>query len=360
MHCLTPNRREIALNTTIETNRGETPWAVAGAPIRWDRGKLELLDQRLLPGVEQYVPIESWKHAGQAITDLVVRGAPAIGVTAAYGLVLAAQSEPDNLEEAASQLALARPTAVNLRWALDRLMALWRESEGDLVALEHAALEIHRATLAEDLAMARFGADLLPQDACVLTHCNTGALATGGYGTAIGVIKQAFEDGKIKRVYASETRPWWQGARLTAWELQRAGIPFDLVTEGAVAYLMAQGKVNCAIVGADRIVANGDVANKIGTYSAALNAYMHGIDFYVAAPTSTIDHQTASGDLIPIEQRSSEEILCVGDHRMAPADVTAWNPVFDITPAQYVAAIVTEKGVLQSDYVSAIRQLQSE
>lgn len=343
------------MNTTNSDNAA--PWTVEDAPIRWADNTLELLDQRLLPEKEAYLRIREWQLAGQAITDLVVRGAPAIGVTAAYALLLAARSDPEKLAVAASELAQARPTAVNLRWALDRLMHLWQQSGGDVATLEREAFEIHRLTLEDDLAMARYGADLLPDGARVLTHCNTGALATGGYGTALGVIKQAFVDGKIERVYASETRPWWQGSRLTAWELKRAGIPFDLVTEGAVAYLMAQGNVNCAIVGADRIVANGDVANKIGTYSAALNAYMHGVDFYVAAPGSTIDHDTKSGDLIPIEQRSAEEILTVAGHRMAPPGVSAWNPVFDITPAQYVSAIVTEKGVLRPDYVSSIGRI---
>lgn len=342
------------------TNQSDAPWATEGAPIRWADGTLELLDQRLLPATEQYLRIQDWTKAGQAITDLVVRGAPAIGVTAAYALLLAAKADPEKLAEAAAQLAQARPTAVNLRWALDRLMKHWQDSGADVDALEREAFEIHRLTLEDDLAMARYGADLLPDRARVLTHCNTGALATGGFGTALGVIKQAFLDGKVERVYASETRPWWQGSRLTAWELQRAGIPFDLVTEGAVAYLMAQGHVNCAIVGADRIVANGDVANKIGTYSAALNAYMHGVDFYVAAPGSTIDHETKSGDLIPIEQRSSEEILTVAGHRMAPPEVSAWNPVFDITPAQYVSAIVTEKGVLRPDYLTSIKPLRGD
>ena len=342
--------------STTSTSLSE-PWNEDDAPIKWKDGTLELLDQRLLPAQVKYLSIESWQEAGQAITDLVVRGAPAIGVTAAYGLVLAARRNAGDLAVARTGLAEARPTAVNLLWALERLMEVWDTSGCSPDALEAAALDLHRRTLADDLAMARLGSDLMPPNARVLTHCNTGALATGGYGTALGVIKQAYADGKLDQVYASETRPWWQGSRLTAWELQQAGIPYELVTEGAVAHLMAQGKVNCAIVGADRIVANGDVANKIGTYSAALNAYMHGIDFYVAAPTSTIDPRTPAGEHIPIEQRSPDEILSVKSQPMAPAGAGAWNPVFDITPARYVSAIVTEQAVLEAPYGGAIRDL---
>jgi methylthioribose-1-phosphate isomerase len=287
---------------------------------------------------------------------MVVRGAPAIGITAAYAIVLAARQRYAEsatdwrslIESDLQQLAASRPTAVNLFWAIERMRHRLRDIEGDPVdTLLQEAKAIHAEDIAANLKMGEFGASLIDKGSSVLTHCNAGALATGGHGTALGVIRSAHADGKLANVYADETRPWLQGARLTAWELLQDQIPVTLVAEGAAAWLMKQGKVQWVIVGSDRIVANGDVANKIGTYSLAVLARQHGVRFMVAAPTSTIDMAINDGADIPIEQRDADELLCCGGQRIAAEGAGAWNPVFDVTPAELVDAIVTERGIIE-------------
>lgn len=326
--------------------------------VLWEDNKLKLLDQRLLPGKEIYNEYEDSDAVAQAITDMVVRGAPAIGITAAYGVVLAVRKRiaeggkdiVQRLERDFTHLADARPTAVNLAWALERmgrvLFALPEEADVEAAMLAEAKA-IHDEDIAANQKMGELGAALIEEEGYgILTHCNTGSLATGGYGTALGVIRSAFANGKISRVYADETRPWLQGARLTAWELVKDAIPVTLLADGAAAHLMKQGRVKWVVVGSDRIAANGDVANKIGTYSAAVAAKYHGVKFMVVAPTSTVDMSLANGELIPIEQRGAEEVLALGGQRIAAEGAEAWNPAFDVTPAELVDAIVTEKGVV--------------
>ena len=323
-------------------------------PIVWKAEYLELLDQRVLPQQEIWLPLHHLQETAQAITDMVVRGAPAIGVTAAYAAVLAAR---DRIKESAEnwrrlwlqdlqQLAQARPTAVNLGWAIARMQAL--ELGDDPVAqLEAEAIRIHEEDVAACRAMGDYGASLIKEPTAIMTHCNAGALATAGYGTALGVIRSVHRDGKLTNVYADETRPWLQGARLTAWELAKDQIPVSLISDSAASYMMAHEKIGWVVVGSDRIAANGDVANKIGTYQLAISARYHGVKFMVAAPTSTIDMHAASGADIPIEQRSADEVLSVQGKRIA-ADVEARNPAFDVTPASLVDVIVTERGVIES------------
>jgi methylthioribose-1-phosphate isomerase len=326
--------------------------------VLWEDDKLKLLDQRLLPAHAIYNAYEDSDAVARAITDMVVRGAPAIGITAAYGVVLAVRKRlaeggediVQKLERDFTLLADARPTAVNLAWALERMgKALFDLPEGADVeaAMLAEAKAIHEEDIASNQRMGELGAALIEEEGYgILTHCNTGSLATGGYGTALGVIRTAFAQGKISRVYADETRPWLQGARLTAWELVKDQIPVTLLADGAAAALMQQGRVKWVVVGSDRIAANGDVANKIGTYSAAVAAKYHGVKFMVVAPTSTVDMSLAHGDLIPIEQRSGDEVLGLGGQRIAAEGAEAWNPAFDVTPAELVDAIVTEKGVV--------------
>jgi len=298
-----------------------------------------------------------------------VRGAPLIGIAAAYGMALAARHiETSNIDDFLAQLrpvaealAATRPTAVNLSWALKR-MILAAEASADPQAAQEAlvaeALRIHQESAAADRRLGEHGAQLIPTGSAVLTHCNTGSLATGGYGTALGVIRTAWEQGKLSQVYASETRPLLQGARLTAWELARDGIPTTLIADGAAGFLMRRrDAIACVIVGADRIAANGDVANKIGTYTLAVLAKEHAIPFYVAAPTSTIDLTTASGDQIPIEERSAEEVTTFAGVAVAPAGIEALNPAFDVTPHRYVSAIITEQGVVREPYAKSLRPL---
>ncbi len=325
--------------------------------VEWSDEGLKLLDQRLLPRLEQWIVLKDALGVAQAIRDMVVRGAPAIGISAAYGVVLAARDRyaessahwKNAIEEDFRALAESRPTAVNLFWALDRMKARLTGIEGDPVAelLAEAKL-IHDEDVAANRHMGELGAALIDGPCAVLTHCNAGALATGGIGTALGVIRAGFATGKINHVFADETRPWLQGARLTAWELVEDNIPVTLQTEGAAATLMKQGKIEWVIVGSDRIAANGDVANKIGTYSLAVLARYHGVKFMVVAPTSTVDMAIACGDDIPIEQRAEEEVLTLEGKRIAPEAAHAWNPSFDVTPADLVDAIVTEKGVVKS------------
>ncbi len=325
-------------------------------PIKWRDQRLELLDQRLLPQQEVYNQYTSAAQVAAAITDMVVRGAPAIGITAAYAVVLSAQCHRadsamvQKIQADMEQLWQARPTAVNLHWALEQMRAVLQHTPADdaqslVSALFTRAEQIHQQDIDNNIAMGRHGAGLIKPGSSVLTHCNAGALATGGYGTALGVIRAAWEQGRIDRVYADETRPWLQGSRLTAWELIKEGIPVTLIAEGAAAHLMQQGRIDWVIVGSDRIAANGDVANKIGTYSLAVNARHHGVRFMVAAPTSTIDMDTPNGKQIPIEDRDPTELLCCNTTRIAAAGAEAWNPVFDVTPAELVDVLVTEEGV---------------
>ncbi|GGX79182.1 methylthioribose-1-phosphate isomerase [Litchfieldella qijiaojingensis] len=338
-------------------------------PIRWcDDGHLELLDQRTLPDRHLVRTVTSAEEAAAAIREMVVRGAPAIGITAAYGVVLAALEQddsgwPDRLEAAMATLAASRPTAVNLFWALARMrevMALQRHAEVAPVAkLLEAARAIHRKDLDDNLAMGELGADLIARSepCAVMTHCNTGALATGGHGTALGVIRSAWNRRLITRVHANETRPWLQGARLTAWELDQEGIPVTLAVDSAASLLMAQGRIGWLIVGADRIAANGDVANKIGTLALAVQARHFGVKVMVVAPSSTFDLEVASGVEIPIECRDASELTHQGERIVAPQGIDIYNPVFDVTPASLIDAIVCERGVIEHPDRTAIARV---
>ncbi|MHB1143109.1 MAG: S-methyl-5-thioribose-1-phosphate isomerase [Sulfuricaulis sp.] len=324
--------------------------------VEWENGRLKLIDQRILPGKFEHLYLDHLPESAKAITDMVVRGAPAIGVTAAYAVVLAARDRykenPNGWHKAIQSdldlLAEARPTAVNLRWAVEHMRGLINAGipGNPVMRLLSEAQRIHAEDIAANRRMGELGAALIQKGSGVLTHCNTGALATGGYGTALGVVRAGYAAGTIKSVYADETRPWLQGARLTAWELVQEGIPATLIADSAATYLMKQGKVAWVIVGADRIAANGDTANKIGTYMTAVAARHHGVKFMVVAPTSTVDMKTPDGSAIPIETRAEAEVLNFGGTRTAPEGIQAWNPAFDITPAELIDAIVTEKGVV--------------
>ncbi|SFM44106.1 S-methyl-5-thioribose-1-phosphate isomerase [Marinobacter zhejiangensis] len=334
-----------------------TQRTIGTVAIRWHGHQLELLDQRLLPEEERWLAMTDATGVADCIRDMVVRGAPAIGISAAYGVALAARSLMEEtwreaLAEAVAVLAASRPTAVNLFWALRRMETVAGSCETLVEAqqrLTEAAEAIHAEDLAANLAMADHALSVMDEDKpfSVLTHCNTGALATGGYGTALGVIRRLHETGRLERVYADETRPWLQGSRLTAWELSREGVPVTLNADGAAAWIMAQGSVRWVIVGADRITANGDVANKIGTYSLAVLARHHGIRFMVVAPSSTVDMTLASGTEIPIEEREGTEVKQIRGAVLAPESVDVFNPVFDVTPASLIDAIVTEQGVIE-------------
>ena len=333
------------------------------APIEWlPGGRVRLIDQTRLPREEVYVETSDYRDLARAIREMRVRGAPLIGITAAYALALAARQAAAGhkaallaaLREAAAELRATRPTASNLAWALDRMLRLAEEAgeSGTTVAAQ------------EDIAACRRiganGAALLPAGVSLLTHCNTGSLATGGYGTALGVVRAAWGQGKLQHVYVTETRPLLQGARLTAWELQRDGIPFTLIVDGAAGQLLRRGLAGSVVVGADRIAANGDVANKVGTYALAALARENGAPFYVAAPTSTIDLDTPSGDLIPIEERAAEEVTTLAGVATTPEGTTAANPAFDLTPAAYVTAIITESGVARPPYETSLAGLLKE
>ena len=320
------------------------------APIAWRDGVLELLDQRALPAEETRLRCETPADVAAAIRTLAVRGAPAIGIAAAYGLALAAR-RGDDVRAAAALLGDTRPTAVNLRWALARATAA---AAGGPDAVLEEARAIHREQEEADRRMGELGAELFSAGDRALTHCNTGALATGGRGTAAGVLRSAWEAGRLEQVWVDETRPLLQGARLTAWELGRAGIPYRVVADAGAGSLMARGLVSRVVVGADRIAANGDVANKVGTYPLAVLADRHAIPFYVAAPVSTIDPGTQSGDAIEIEERDPGEVVELGGRRIAPPGADAANPAFDVTPAELVTAIITERGVLEPPYEEAI------
>lgn len=324
--------------------------------VEWTgEGALKLLDQRALPDREAYVVCRTAEEVARAIETMAVRGAPAIGIAAAYGVVLAARSGRGAGLEALDRLARTRPTAVNLFAALNRMRAVLeaessRGGEALAAALLDEAVRIHEADIEANRRMGAYGAELLPQNAVVLTHCNAGAIATGGHGTALGVLRSAREAGKTVRVYADETRPLLQGARLTAWELARDGFDVTLIADGMAGALMRTGRVDAVIVGADRIAANGDTANKIGTYGLAVLAAAHGVPFYVAAPWSTFDLALPDGSGIPIEERSEEEMRALSNGARVPDAVRVWNPAFDVTPARYIAAIVTERGVSRPPY----------
>jgi len=333
------------------------------APIRWERHRLLLLDQTLLPVEERMREYTRWRDVADAIRTLVVRGAPAIGCAAAFGVVLAARQSaaPDgeelvaDLEEAIKGLAATRPTAVNLFWALDRMRRVAEAHRAlPVPALRERLLGEAQAILDEDLAgnkaLGAHGAALVPERARILTHCNAGALATAGYGTALGVIRAAHQRGRVALVWVDETRPVMQGSRLTAWEMVKEGIPHRLISDVAAGFVMKRGEVDLVIVGADRIAANGDTANKIGTYSVAVLASHHGIPFYVAAPFSTIDPSIPSGAAIPIEERSDDEVRKIAGRQTAPAETPVYNPAFDVTPAELIAGIITERGVFRFPY----------
>jgi len=313
--------------------------------VQWQRDHLRLLDQRRLPQEEGWIDCRDAGQVTQAIRDLAVRGAPAIGIAAAWGVVLAAQQDVP-LDLALAQLRAARPTAVNLMWALDRMKSRI-DAGADAPALEREAQAIQDEDLAANRRMGELGAALIAPRSGVLTHCNTGSLATAGFGTALGVIRAGVAAGRIERVYAGETRPWQQGARLTMYELVRDGIPAKLVADSAAAHLMKSGEIQWVVVGADRIAANGDTANKIGTYQLAIAARHHGVKFMVAAPSSTVDMATATGEDIDIELRDPAELLSTAGRRTVVEGAEAWNPVFDVTPAELIDAIVTERGVIE-------------
>ncbi len=334
-------------------------------PMIWQQDHLQLLDQRLLPHQEHWLRLEHADQAATAIRDLAVRGAPAIGITAAYGAVLAAcecrqQDKAGWREEWITQLgklAQARPTAVNLGWALDRMLSIELPEDDPLARLEQEAIAIHQEDINCNRQLAALGSGLIRPGSRVLTHCNTGPLATGGIGTALGVIISAWQQGRLTDVFADETRPWLQGSRLTAWELTRHQVPCQLIIDGAAAWLMASQGIDWLIVGADRVAANGDVANKIGTYSAMLAARSHGVNTMVVVPWSTVDMNTTDGGNIPIEQRADSEITNIGGHQIAAEGATSWNPVFDITPAELVDFLVTERGIIANPDQAKIAEL---
>ena len=344
--------------------------------IEWTDDGVRMIDQTRLPGEEVYVTCSDYREVAEAIRSLVIRGAPAIGVAAAMGIALGAKNSNvrtvadfrAEFETIASTLAGTRPTAVNLFWAVDRMRRVFEESlpqnvddDAVIAAVKLSLVEEAKRILAEDIAineaLGQHGAALLPNSGTVLTHCNAGALATGGYGTALGVIRAAVAAGKMIQVFADETRPFLQGARLTAWELSKDGIPVTLITDSMAGHFMKQGHIQAVIVGADRIAANGDVANKIGTYMVAVLAHENSIPFYVAAPLSTIDLSLASGEQIPIEERSSREVTEIKGLALAPTGVAARHPAFDVTPHRYITAIITERGVAREPYAGNLKKL---
>ncbi len=334
--------------------------------IEWRNDRLYLLDQRLLPDTCKELEYTDIARVATAITDMVVRGAPAIGITAAFAVVIAARARyqqsttdwKELLEDDLSMLAASRPTAINLTWAIERMRGLINAIDGDPVSiLLDEAKRIHNEDVAANYRMGKLALGLFQDHSSVLTHCNAGSLATGGYGTALGVIRACWTAGKLDSVYADETRPWLQGSRLTAWELLQDQIPVTLIAEGAASMLMQQGMISWIIVGSDRIAVNGDVANKIGTYNLAVSARHHGVKFMVVAPTSTIAMQTPTGKDIPIEFRGADELLSLAGQPVAASGAQAWNPVFDVTPASLVDVIVTEKGLIQAPDEAKIRAL---
>jgi methylthioribose-1-phosphate isomerase len=337
--------------------------------VAWENGVVVMIDQRLLPAEQSLLRCRDHHEVATAIRDMAIRGAPAIGVAAALGLALGARltrSEGAALRsewsDMCATLAATRPTAVNLFWAIERMRRRFEGLAGEggetlRTALLAEALEVQQEDLLACQRMGDLGAELLPQDAKILTHCNAGALATAGYGTALGVVRSAARLGKLKAVFADETRPWLQGARLTVWELMQDGIEATLIADSAAGHLMARGEINAVVVGADRIAANGDVANKIGTYAVAILAKEHGLPFYVAAPVSTLDLQTPTGKDIPIEERPAHEVTHAAGRRVAPEGARVRNPAFDVTPHRYVTAIVCERGVARPPFQDSLAKL---
>lgn len=351
--------------TDLQPNPASAAVPEPFSPMRWEGPGLRLLDQTRLPVEEVWMDCETPEQVADAIRRLAVRGAPAIGVAAAYGLVLGLRTVRDpgllaaRFDEVSELLGSTRPTAVNLRWALERGRKVFAESaaagpEAATAALLAWAGELHAEDVRINRRIGGHGAALFAEGSRVLTHCNTGSLATAGYGTALGVIQSAWEQGKVEKVWVDETRPLLQGARLTAWELKRLGIPFRLVTDSSAGALMTQNLVDGIVVGADRIAANGDTANKIGTYTVAVLAHRHKVPFYVAAPLSTIDRATPDGKAIPIEERKALEVTEVFGTRIAPEETQAVNFAFDVTPAELITAIITEVGVLRPPYDRSI------
>jgi methylthioribose-1-phosphate isomerase len=336
-------------------------WKFMVETIEWTDAGVVMIDQTRLPREQIFVTCRSYVEVAVAIRSMVIRGAPAIGVAAAMGVALGVQEGAD-FERVCETLASTRPTAVNLFWAIERMRALRASLSGatreELVArMIEEAKNIRLDDIAICRAMGKHGAALVPDGKTVLTHCNAGALATAGYGTALGVIRAAAEAGKKIDVFADETRPFLQGARLTAWELQQDGIPTTLITDNMAGHFLHSGRIGCVVVGADRIAANGDVANKIGTYSLAVLAKENNVPFYVAAPVSTFDLTLQSGDLIPIEQRSANEVTHVFGVPVAPENIAVENPAFDVTPSRYVTAIISERGVARAPYGESLRRL---
>jgi len=341
--------------------------------LEWTDGGVRFIDQTKLPTEETYVVAKTYQQVADVIRNMVVRGAPAIGVAAAMGIALGVKtSRAENVGELKKDfdqickvIGETRPTAVNLFWAIRRMQDKFetlrvRPMPQIQLALVEEAQRMHAEDIAANQAMGRHGATLMPASGGVLTHCNAGALATAGYGTALGVIRAAVEQGKKIHVYADETRPFLQGSRLTAWELMKDGIPTTVISDNMAGAMMKQGKIGAIVVGADRIAANGDVANKIGTYTVAVLAKEHGIPFYVAAPISTVDLATADGSGIPIEQRNAKEVTHIAGKQMVPDGVEVENPAFDVTPAKYVAAIITERGIAKAPYEDSLRKLAED
>ncbi len=341
--------------------------------VEWTDGGVRMIDQRLLPTEEKYLVLRSCEEVADAIKTMVVRGAPAIGVAAALGLAVGlkqavATTVPDlqhDFDYMCDLMSRTRPTAVNLFWGIERMRAAFRHAAAATQDVEEIkrriiteAQAVHAEDIASNRALGRFGGELIPDGATVLTHCNAGALATAGdYGTALGVIRGARDAGKRVAVIADETRPFLQGSRLTAWELDQDNIPVTVITDNMAGHVMKQGKVDAVVVGADRIAANGDTANKIGTYMVAVLAREHGIPFYVAAPISTVDLAIESGDGIPIEERDAREVTHLREHQLTPAGVGIHNPAFDVTPAALIAAIITDKGVARPPYAETLRRM---
>ncbi len=334
--------------------------------VEWHNGTVVMIDQRLLPAQEVYRVYRDYREVARGIKDMVIRGAPAIGVAAALGIALGVHRARGNparsFEHICKTFAATRPTAVNLFWAIERMRRRFAQLQhGDPADIRSGllkeALAIHREDIAANRALGKHGASLIPAGAHILTHCNAGALATAGYGTALGVIRAAKEAGKQISVLATETRPFLQGARLTAWELKKEHIPATLITDSMAGQFMRVGNISCVVVGADRIAANGDVANKIGTYTHAVLAKRHGIPFFVAAPISTVDLACPRGEVIPIENRDAREITHIGERQIAPSGIEVSNPAFDVTPHQLGTAIITERGIARPPFRSSLRRL---
>jgi methylthioribose-1-phosphate isomerase len=335
--------------------------------LRWTAAGVEMIDQTRLPHVEEFVLCRDYKEVASAIQTMIIRGAPAIGVAAAMGVAIGAQQASDanfdaEFEEICRTLAATRPTAVNLFWGIERMKRLRASLAGEpLNVVREKLVAEAQAVHAEDIAINRkigaFGAPLVPDGKTVLTHCNAGALATAGYGTALGVIRAAVEAGKKIDVFADETRPFLQGSRLTVWELQKDGIETTLITDNMAGHFLRSGRIGCVVVGADRIAANGDVANKIGTYGVAVLARENNVPFYVAAPISTVDLSTPTGEQIPIEERAASEVTAMFGHKVAPDNTKVKNPAFDVTPNKYVSAIITERGVARAPFTESLKKL---